>query len=503
MSNYAIFSSNPSWCSIDEIPISTQDEFWERMSEDIEHYNFRVLSLFGTKITNDLYVIAVLGNDFTSLLKISRFKVIDKIFQSHALLIPQIHLFEREIAEQYGVIPKGHPWLKPVRFEQDFSLHVKKNICGNMDYFQIEGEDIHEVSVGPVHAGIIEPGHFRFQCYGENVEHLEISLGYQHRGIERSLEGGPYLQTLNQMETVAGDTTIGHALAYTQLLENLAHIKVSKKADLIRALLLELERVANHVGDIGALSSDTGFLPTASYCGKLRGDYLNLLASITGNRFGRGGVITGGVGYDIDFNLSLEIEKQLNAIEHKTLGAIDLFFHASSVLERIENIGKLTKEDVIRYGFVGLVAKACEIPRDARKTYPFGYYNSFNFEIAVKSSCDIFARAMLRRDEIVASFALLKQILIDIRSIAIEKPSRIDTIVLPPNALGISITEGWRGEIVHIAQTNETGKFERYKIVDPSFHNWTALTLAMRYEQISDFPLCNKSFNLSYCGFDL
>lgn len=503
MSNSILFTCNPSWGKIEDIPSSTEEIFWNTITDNITNHNFRVLSLFCTSINDALHLVCILGNDSTSLLKISKFELINKAFQSHAAIIPQIHLFEREIAEQFGVIPHNHPWLKPVRFEQDFLLHVKKNACGNMNYFQVESEDIHEVAVGPVHAGIIEPGHFRFQCYGENVANLEISLGYQHRGIERMLQGGPFHQTLPQMEVLAGDTTIGHSLAYVQLIENMATIKVSKKSELIRILLLELERIANHVGDIGALSGDAGFLPTASYCGKLRGDFLNLTASITGNRFGRGGIIIGGVGYDIDFNLAAEITKQLKKLQSKTLSAIDLFFRSPSVLERIENVGKITKEDVITYGFVGVAAKACSVPRDTRKTYPFGYYNEIHFEIPLETSCDIFARAMMRRAEIVSSLELIHNILRSIQEIAIQKPQRVDTVVLPSNALGISIIEGWRGEIVHIAQTDENGKLARYKITDPSFHNWTALCLAMKNGQISDFPLCNKSFNLSYCGFDL
>ncbi|WP_263832744.1 NADH-quinone oxidoreductase subunit C [Sulfurospirillum oryzae] len=503
MSYSTLFTCNPSWGKIEDIPSSTEELFWSNIVENVTNHNFRVLSLFATPMNNALHLVCILGNDTTSLLKISRFELINNTFQSHASIIPQIHLFEREIAEQFGVTVHDHPWLKPVRFEQDFSLHVKKNACGDLNYFQVSGEDVHEVAVGPVHAGVIEPGHFRFQCYGENVVNLEISLGYQHRGIERMLQGGPSPQTLSQMEVLAGDTTIGHSLAYVQLVEAMAGIHVSQKSELIRIVLLELERIANHVGDIGALSGDTGFLPTASYCGKLRGDFLNLTASITGNRFGRGGIIVGGVGYDIDFNLAATIAKQLKVLQSKTLSAIDLFFRSTSVLERVENIGKITKEDVITYGFVGIAAKACAIARDTRKNYPFGYYNAISYDIPLEASCDIFARAMMRRAEIVSSLELIHNMLRSIQEIAIQKPTRVNDVVLPSNALGISLTEGWRGEIVHVAQTDEHGKLVRYKITDPSFHNWTALSLAMREGQISDFPLCNKSFNLSYCGFDL
>src|SRR5207248_4701143 len=223
---------------------------------------------------------------------------------------PAAHYFEREIREQYGIEPKDHPWLKPVRFPPGGPM------IGDTEFFSVAGAEIHEVAVGPVHAGVIEPGHFRFNCHGERVIHLEISLGYQHRGVERALRGGPTKRTITHMETLAGDTSIGHATAYSQILEALSGCRVPARAHALRGIALELERLANHTGGLGALANDIGFLPTASYCGRLRGDFLNLTASICGSRFGRGLVRPGGVGFDVDPKRAGQMLERLTVAQH-------------------------------------------------------------------------------------------------------------------------------------------------------------------------------------------
>src|SRR6266403_1794145 len=204
-------------------------------------------------------------------------------------------------------------WSSPTTLRARSRLRGVHPQCGVTDFYRVEGEEVHEVAVGPVHAGVIEPGHFRFQCHGEEVFHLEISLGYQHRGLEAALIGGPNKRSIHYAETLAGDTTVGHASAYCQNLEALAGARAASRGQALRAIALELERLANHTGDLGALAGDVGFLPTAAYCGRLRGDYLNLSALLCGSRFGRGTVRPGGAGFDLEPERAAQAADQLQS----------------------------------------------------------------------------------------------------------------------------------------------------------------------------------------------
>ena len=212
-------------------------------------------------------------------------------------------------------------------------------MIGVTDFYRVEGDEVHEVAVGPVHAGVIEPGHFRFQCHGENVFHLEISLGYQHRGVEKALLGGPDKRSIHYAETLAGDTTVGHATAYCQVVEALARCQKTPRAQALRGIALELERLANHVGDLGALANDVAFLPTASYCGRLRGDFLNMTATLCGSRFGRGMIRPGGVGFDVDDAIVRDLLTRLDAAERDTANAVELLWDTPSVMARFEDTG--------------------------------------------------------------------------------------------------------------------------------------------------------------------
>jgi Ni,Fe-hydrogenase III large subunit len=469
----------------------------------------RVAAYFAVPPTggsSEYEIFAVLGLNPPGHLAVLRGKL-SHSFLSLTPQCPQLHLFEREIAEQYGLVAKGHPWLKPVRFhavwnggqdawQRDAKQHP---VPGDMEYFQVEGDEVHEVAVGPVHAGVIEPGHFRFQCFGEKVLHLEISLGYQHRGIEQLLTGGPHAASASQIETIAGDTTIGHMTAYCQALEALAGASVPARARQIRAIALELERLANHVGDFGALAADVGFLPTSAFCGRLRGDYLNMSAAICGSRFGRGLVRPGGVVFDLEPDRQQRLIQHLNEVAVHTRGALDLFLNAPSVLGRLEGVGVVAAEDAAALGLVGVAGRACGQDCDVRRHYPIAQAASNEQGAIIEATGDVLARAKVRRREVQAAIDFVRQ---ESGQLLAGELSAAPG-ALAPSSLAVSLVEGWRGQIAHVAITDGEGRIGRYKVVDPSFFNWNGLAMALRNEEISDFPLCNKSFNLSYCGYDL
>lgn len=490
----------------DEIPAPDNDTFFQSVLDAITA-GWRVCSYFGVPNAAGATLYCIMSSRAGSgTLGITSTSV-GRSFPSLAAACSQMQMFEREIAEQCLTRPEGHPWFKPVRFQKPLcdgkgfwsETDGGGLLPGVMDFYRVDGDEVHEVAVGPVHAGIIEPGHFRFQCHGEEVFHLEIAHGFQHRGIERSLIGGPTPRSMHLMETIAGDTTVGHAQAYCMNMETLAGIFTSPRAETVRGIALELERLANHIGDLGAISGDVGYLPTASFCGRIRGDFLNMTALLCGSRFGRGLLRPGGIGYDCDAAIVEEMQKRLQIGREEITQAINLLWSTPSVMARLEDTGTVSEADAREIGLVGPAARACGLNRDVRRDHPFGIFHMSQIPVITGSSGDVYARTMVRWLEVQRSLDFIDE---QIRHLP-RGGCRAEMKPLAAGRCAVALTEGWRGEICHTVLTDDGGHFERYKIVDPSFHNWCGLELALRNQQISDFPLCNKSFNLSYCGFDL
>ena len=479
-----------------EIPFFPADKFFSDIIESVKNGR-RLLNYFGISESDKVKIYCLIADDELSKIFIAYTELNrGESYSSLTIDIPASHLFERELFEQCGIIPEGHPWLKPVR----------KGIAGinpnetQYEFFKMLGEEVHEVAVGPIHAGIIEPGHFRFSAHGELVHNLEIQLGFQHRGVEKLfVKNDNILYQTKLAESIAGDSVIAHSGTFLRAVESLMNINVSKRVKITRAVMLELERIAIHLGDLSAISNDIAYLTGNSIFGALRTLIINTSMNICGNRFGRGMMKPGGVNFDIDETKRKSLIDTINKVNNDIQIAVDVMFSSASVMERLEKTGIVSKETAIAIGMVGMAARASGISIDARVDHPFGAYQFFPIHKLTLDSGDVFARSYIRFIEIQQSVKIINDLLADFQ----KGELTVGKNEMQKESFVVSVTEGWRGEIVHCLLTDETGRIKNIKIKDPSFNNWFAIALAVREEGISDFPLCNKSFNLSYCGFDL
>lgn len=484
-----------------DIPVLRYEDFWEMNTRLAGQVPFHCVNYYGFSIGDKIRLICCMADDGNHLVQVSSAEIRRGLpaIPSFTARHLAFQAFERELHENFGIAYTDHPWLKPLRYAHERWL--VQDTIGDYPFYRIHSEELHEVGVGPIHAGHIEPGHFRFICNGEQILHLEVQLGYQHRGIEPLfLQKKRLLQRTLLAESIAGDSVVGHTLAFAQLWESLCGFQAPDDLALARALALELERMAIHTGDLSGICTDIGYQLGSAVFGRLRTPLINFLQEWCGNRLSKGLIRAGGSHYPFTEALAGRLLGLLDDYEPAFREMYREMKSLPTVLARLEKTGVVTAQQAQSIGVVGMVARTCGISRDIRSSHSFGAYGSLRHVPLVKHHGDVYSRMQLRKEEIIQSLGY-------IRAWAKAAPGGdrcFDALREPaPESFGLSLVEGWRGEICHCAVTGKAGELLHYKIKDPSLHNWLAVALAVRNNEISDFPICNKSFGLSYCGHDL
>jgi Ni,Fe-hydrogenase III large subunit/Ni,Fe-hydrogenase III component G len=436
-------------------------------------------------------------------------------FPSIAAKYPAANWFEREIMDFFGLIPEGHPNLSRVALHDDWPEGVwalRKDFpddkavprfAGDFHPFRpVTGEGVFQVPVGPVHAGIIEPGHFRFGVAGEPILYLQLRLFYVHKGTEKRFERLPWRHGIFLAESLSGDTSVGHALAYAHAIERLARVEPPPRARSLRVVLLELERMYNHIADIGGVATDVAFIVAASRAQALREGLVRLQDELFGTRLMRGAVALGGVKRDLPLRGEDALRRHLDRFQKEFEELFDLLHGAGSFRDRVEGTGVLSRQAALDLGIVGMAARASGVDTDFRRDHPHDAYEGLRFDVPVDQGGDVRARLMVRAREMEQSLSIIRQVLD-------AMPERSDASLvaslppqLPARASALGWAEAWRGPCTHWVQTDERGGVSRVKITDPSFLNWPGIIQAAPGNIIPDFPVINKSFNFSYSGND-
>lgn len=436
-------------------------------------------------------------------------------YPSIAAKHPAANWFEREVMDFFGLIPEGHP--NPVRvalhddwpdglwpLRKDFpNDRVVPRVAGAFHPFRpVTGEGVFQVPVGPVHASIIEPGHFRFGVAGEPILYLQLRLFYTHKGTEKAFERRSWRHGIFLAESISGDTSVGHALAYAHAIERLANVEVPPRARALRVVLLELERMYNHTADIGGVATDVAFTVAASRAQALRERLLRLQDQLFGTRLMRGAIALGGLKRDVLPEGRDLLRTHLDTFEKEFDDLITSLIDSGSFTDRVDGTGVLPPQAARDLGIVGMAARASGLDTDFRRDHPHDAYESVDFKIPVEEGGDVRARLMVRAREVEQSLSIVRQVL-DVL------PARSDAVLvarlpqqLPGRASALGWVEGWRGPCLHWVATDERGEISRIKITDASSLNWPAIIQAMPGNIVPDFPVINKSFNFSYSGND-
>ncbi len=431
-------------------------------------------------------------------------------FPSMADDVPALNWQEREIQDWFGVEAVGHPNPRRVALHDNWpDVHpLRKNfpIDTVLPPFEGEqhvyrptlGEGVFQIPVGPVHAGIIEPGHFSFSVAGEPILYLQLRMFYVHKGIEKRFEQLPVHHAVFLAESVSGDSSFSHGTSFCQAVEKIAGVEVPEQGQLIRTILLELERVHNHAADVGAIANDVGFVIANAHASRLREYILSINEELTGSRLLRGVVCPGGVRAGWDRNRASPIIGRLKHFERDFNDLVDIVESSDSTRDRLEHTGVLHVEKARDLGIVGVAGRASGQDLDVRRDHPYAAYDSFKLQVPVYEEGDVLRRMQVRIDEVRHSLLLIR-----------EAASRLDggcsRVTMPPlpaDRYAFGVVEGWRGEILYWLRTDANSRIARCKVKDASLNNWPALVEAVQGNIVPDFPLINKSFNLSYSGTD-
>ncbi|MBI4324644.1 MAG: NADH-quinone oxidoreductase subunit C [Chloroflexi bacterium] len=417
---------------------------------------------------------------------------------------------EREIQDLFGLKLIGHPnprrcalhddWPEVHPLRKDFDLKTQlPPFTGERHRFRpVEGEGVFQVPVGPVHAGIIEPGHFLFSVAGEPVLCLQIRLFYTHKATEKLFEHLPVTHGVRLAESISGDSSFAHATAFCHAVEQAAQVTAPPRGRALRTVCLELERIYNHIADIGAIATDVAFVVANAHAMRLKEKVLRLNETLTGNRLLRGMSCLGGVRYDWVAPQVQAISQMLAELKPEFDSLVDLIQSSSSTRDRLEETGILSPKTAQDLGVVGLAGRASGFDHDLRRDFPHAAYDQVRFSVPVYTAGDVLHRMQVRIDEVRQSFSIIEQILSKLP----DGPVQVALGELPADAVGLGYVEGWRGEIFHWIRTRPGHRLARCKVKDPSLQNWPALSEAIQGNIIPDFPVVNKSFNLSYSGTD-
>jgi len=433
----------------------------------------------------------------------------DKQFPSVARVHPPALRLERSIHDLYGLVPEGCPdqrgWLDHGRWAVRHPLGERAVAAATGDayaFYAAEGPPLHQIPVGPVHAGIIEPGHFRFNANGETVVRLEQRLGYVHKGIDDLMVGAPLEHAAKLAARVSGDSTVAYSIAFARAVEAALGIKAPDRSLWLGALMAEMERLANHLGDIGAICNDASFSLLHAHCGILREHVLRASYACFGHRLMMDRVVPGGVAADLDNNGVTTVRKLLETIDRRFPELIELYDNTTSLQDRTVSTGILSSALATQYGAGGFVGRASGGTRDVRKTPGYAPYNSLSFKVPTRHEGDVDARVWVRIEEVKQSLRLIEQILEGLP----DGPLRADRIGFgfrKPTVEGLAFAESFRGDVFVWVRMCSDGKVARCHLRDPSWFQWPLLEAAIEGNIVADFPLCNKSFNCSYSGHDL